>query len=60
MLNGVVHKGPFGHTIENCHVEMLYCVGAHQGDGMLSAVLLQKDVDFPLTKEHRSLTYQPE
>lgn len=50
MLNGVVHNGPFGHTIENCHVEMLYCVGTRQGDGMLPAVLLQNYVDFPLTK----------
>lgn len=60
MLNGVVHKGPVGHTIENCHVEMLYCVGALQGDGVLPAVLLEKDVDFPLTKEQHTLTYPSE
>lgn len=44
-LNGVVHNGPFGHTIENCHVEMLHWV--REGNGMVPAVLLQK-INFPL------------
>lgn len=56
MLNGVVHNGTFGHTIGNCHVEILYCVGAHQGDSVLPAVLRQKHVDFPFTKENHTLT----
>lgn len=40
MLNGVVHNGLFGHTIGNCHVEMLYHAVAQLGDSMLLVVIL--------------------
>lgn len=51
MLNGVVHSSPFGHTIGNCHVEILYCVGIHLGDGVGGFVVLEKEVDFLHTIE---------